>query len=154
MDDELNQLEAELRRMRPAAVPDELMLRIGRELARPAAPRPPAVVHWIWGVTVPAAAALAVWLAPAGLRAPQDGGTGMRAAATTVAEAALKPVKVENVLVAAQDEGFVTLDDGTPARRARLKFVDSVTWKDPRSNASLTWTVPREEVRVMPVVFQ
>jgi hypothetical protein len=48
----------------------------------------------------------------------------------------------------------VTLDDGTPARRARLKFVDSVTWRDPRSNASLTWTVPREEVRVMPVVFQ
>jgi hypothetical protein len=148
MDDELNPLEAELRRMRPAAVPDELTRRIRRELARPAAARAPAAVHWIWAVTVPAAAALAVWLAPVGMRGLQ--GRGVAAAA----EAALKPVKVENVLVAAQDEGFVTLDDGTPARRARLKFVDSVTWRDPRSNASLTWTVPREEVRVMPVVFQ
>ena len=60
----------------------------------------------------------------------------------------------EDGLVRARDEGFVTLDDGTPARRERLVFVDTITWSDPRTNASLTWTVPREEVRVVPVSFQ
>lgn len=153
MDEELKHLEAELRRMRPAAVPPALMHRIERALAAPA-PRAPAVaVPWIWALVVPAAAALAVWLAPAGDRFPPGGGpAGQSALAASAAE--LRPVKVENLLVAAQDEGLVTLEDGTPARRARLKFVDSVTWRDPRTNASLTWTVPREEVRVTPVVFQ
>ena len=48
----------------------------------------------------------------------------------------------------------VTLADGTPARRERIQFVDTITWRNPRTNASLTWTVPREEVRVVPVVWQ
>jgi hypothetical protein len=58
------------------------------------------------------------------------------------------------VLYAAEDEGIVTLDDGRPARRERLHYVDTVTWRNPRTNASLTWSVPREEVRIVPVNFQ
>ena len=71
-----------------------------------------------------------------------------------VADALLKPVAAENVLVSASDEGLVTLEDGTPARRERLQFVDTITWKNPRTNSSLRWSVPREEVRIVPVVFQ
>ena len=56
--------------------------------------------------------------------------------------------------MSARDEGLVTLEDGTPARRARLQFVDTITWKNPRTNSSLRWSVPREEVRIVPVVFQ
>jgi hypothetical protein len=48
----------------------------------------------------------------------------------------------------------VTLADGTPARRVRQSYVDKITWENPRSNASLVWSVPREEVRVVPVNFQ
>ena len=70
------------------------------------------------------------------------------------ADAPLKPVAAENVLVSARDEGLVTLEDGTPARRERLQFVDTITWKNPRTNSSLRWSVPREEVRIVPVVFQ
>ena len=65
-----------------------------------------------------------------------------------------KPVAAEKVLYAARDEGLVTLEDGTTARRERLSYVDTITWKNPRTNASLTWSVPREEVRVVPVHFQ
>lgn len=151
MDDELKQLEAELRRMRPAAPPAELVRRIERELARPIAPQPPAAVRWIWAVGVPAAAAITMWMAPAQRPAV---GVAQEGATAAAAEAAFKPVSAENVLVAAQDEGLVTLQDGTTARRERLKYVDTITWKNPRTNASLIWTVPREEVRVVPVVFQ
>ena len=47
-----------------------------------------------------------------------------------------------------------TLDDGTAARRERFQYVDTITWKNPRTNASVRWTMPREEVRVVPVKFQ
>ena len=66
----------------------------------------------------------------------------------------MKPIAAENVLVSARDEGLVTLADGTEARRERLHFVDTITWKNPRTHASLVWTVPREEVRVVPISFQ
>ena len=66
----------------------------------------------------------------------------------------LKPVAAENVLISATDEGLVTLEDGTRARRERLQYVDTITWKNARTNASLTWRVPREEVRVVPIAFQ
>jgi hypothetical protein len=65
-----------------------------------------------------------------------------------------KPVAAENVLYAASDEGPVTLDDGTSARRERLSYIDTITWKNSRTNASVRWTVLREEIRVVPVKFQ
>ena len=75
-------------------------------------------------------------------------------AALPSADTPLKPVAAENVLVSARDEGLVILEDGTSARRERLQFVDTITWKNPRTNSSLRWSVPREEVRIVPVVFQ
>jgi hypothetical protein len=69
-------------------------------------------------------------------------------------DAVLKPIAAEKVLISADDEGVVILDDGTTARRERLQYVDTITWRNPRTNASLRWTVPREEVRIVPVTLQ
>ena len=161
MDDEHRELERELAQLRPAAPSRHLIERVDRALgsetaARPTAPR----VGWWW--TLPAAAALAFGI----LRLASDrpapavsskSGSGSRpadiASDAPAASAAFKTVAAENILVSARDEGIVTLDDGTPARRERLQFVDTITWKNPRTNASLTWRVPREEVRVVPVSF-
>jgi hypothetical protein len=81
-------------------------------------------------------------------------GAPVETSGAPLAEQTLKPVAAENVLVSASDEGFVTLADGTAARRERLQFVDTITWKNPRTNSSLRWSIPREEVRIVPVVFQ
>jgi len=135
-----------------------LVDRVGREVATAPARRPLAGVHWLW-VALPAAAAVAlvfVQFARERAAAPANempGGVPALAEATNMV-APFKPVAAENVLVAASDEGLVMLADGTPARRERLQFVDTITWKNPRTNASLTWRVPREEVRVVPVSFQ
>jgi hypothetical protein len=159
MDDELQQLEAELKRLRPAAPAPKLVARIEGELARQPAHRPLAEVRWIWLAALPAAAA-AMAIVFAQFSTQRAGGRIAKPspiAQTEVVpagEPSLKPVTAENVLVSAADEGLVTLEDGTPARRERLQYVDTVTWKNPRTNASLTWRVPREEVRVVPVVFQ
>lgn len=154
MDDELQQLEAELKRLRPAAPSRQLLARLDRELAAPA--RRAAPTWWLWAGALPIAAALAVMITLAARRdsprpanAPQE-----IAAVPALAPAAFQPVAAENVLYAAQDDGLVTLADGTPARRERLNYVDTITWKNPRTNASVRWSVPREEVRVVPVSFQ
>jgi hypothetical protein len=155
MDDELQQLEAELKSLRPSAVPHELVVRIEDELKSVAHSRRPAPLFWFWAAALPAAAALAIAI---GTLMRRDLG-GMRAAAPDLTAnlrgaTGLKPIAAENVLYAATDEGLVTLDDGTRARRERLNFVDTITFKDPRTNASLKWSVPREEIRVVPVSFQ
>jgi hypothetical protein len=160
MDDDLQQLEAELKRLRPAGPSAPLRVRVGEALA-PARPAHPPLWRGLWAAALPVAAAVAVMVFWPGETAPVQtarpkpdrepaGGAGLRMEPSDT----LKPVVVENVLYAARDEGLVTLADGTPARRQRLNFVDTVTWKNPRTNVSLVWTVPREEVRVVPVVFQ
>lgn len=154
MDDDLNQFEAELKRLRPLAPTPRLATRIEGELA-PRRARG-ASVHWLWSAALPIAAALAVLALAPGRRPTESIKTAatLAADATRPTESMLKPVTAENLLYAAQDEGLVTLDDGTTARRERLNYVDTITWKNPRTNASLTWSVPREEVRVVPVNFQ
>lgn len=160
MDDELQQLEAELKQLRPAAPSRAVTARIARELAGAAARRGPRwrdIAMWLGAAALPAAAAIAVVMIQFGRTRPASASAPTAGAAIVAAVAAadaLKPVTAENVLYSASDEGIVTLADGTAARRERLKYVDTITWRNPRTNASLTWTVPREEVRVVPVVFQ
>lgn len=61
-----------------------------------------------------------------------------------------RPVGATNVLYDLKDEGPDVLADNTPARRVRYRYVDTYTWKNPKNNASVKWSVPREEVRVIP----
>src|ERR1051326_4271572 len=150
MDDDFKTLEEELKRLRPVAPSPELHRHLETEL-QPAEPK--SFHSWGW-LAFPAAAALAItgqffWSHPASEKPP--------AAATTVVAAPavqFKPVTAENLLLDARDEGYVTLTDGTPARRVRQSYVDTITWKNPGTNASLVWSVPREEVRVVPVNYQ
>ena len=152
MDDELKQLEAELGALRPQAPSAKLAARIERELAQKTTLRELAPVHRFWAVALPAAAAVALVFTHFSREAQPP--VNRKAGGASLARASLKPVAAENMLVAASDEGLVTLEDGTTARRERLQFVDTITWRNPRTNASLTWSVPREEVRVVPVSFQ
>ncbi len=152
MDDELQSLETELTRLRPMPVPAALTKRVGAALGERRAAR---ASRWWLAVALPAAAAVAFGL----LQAFDPRATGAAhpeaPVAVTPADATpFKPVAADKLLVSATDEGLVTLADGTTARRERLQFVDTITWRNPRTNASLTWTVPREEVRVVPVVWQ
>lgn len=157
MDDELSHLEAELKQLRPARLAPDLAARVATALqGEPARRRERAPHAWTW-IALPVAAAgsaLLVHLAESRLTLP-GGATGAAVAPVPApaAEPPYKPVAAENLLVSASDEGLVTLDDGTTARRRRLRFVDTITWRDPRTNASVTWSVPREEVRVTPVAF-
>ena len=150
MDDDRHTLEAELKGLRPARISPRLLAAVEKDLVVPE----PTRGRWIeaaWKIALPLGAAAAIIFFS---RAGADAFVAPDTATVKSSEHMLKPVKLEQLLVAAEDEGLVTLADGTPARRARLQFVDTVTWRNPATNASLSWTVPREEVRVVPVRFQ
>lgn len=151
MDDDLPQLEAELKRLRPVALSPDLWRRVEMDL-QPAAVQKKIFPGWAW-IALPAAAALAVaaWFSTRQDATPARNLIPVAVAAPTPQ---FKPVSAENVLLDARDEGYVTLTDGTPARRVRQSYVDTITWKNSTTNASLVWSVPREEVSVVPVRFQ
>lgn len=149
MDDELKELEAELKQLRPLAPSPFLRARVEQAFA------PPPRRTWLAWIALPAAAAVAALLlvrsrpvenpaAPAPIPGPVVQASTMR----------YKPVSADNVLYDERDEGLVTLADGSAARRYRTSYVDTITWRDPRTQASLRWSVPRTEERVVPVRFQ
>jgi hypothetical protein len=134
MDDDFKDLETELKRLRPLRPSPELTSRIERRLGQRAS--------WFAAWTaLPVAAALMLAFV---LARP----TEMAAASV------YKPVSSEGVLYQTRDEGLITLADGTPARQVRDSYVETITWKNPKTNASLRWTVPHEEVRVVPINYQ
>ena len=61
-----------------------------------------------------------------------------------------QPVGAATVLYDMKEDSVVTTSSSTPARRLRYRYVDTYTWKNPATNASLKWSLPRDEVRVIP----
>lgn len=177
MDESLQELENELKALRPRRPSALLRASIERDLARPApiAPRYASATSlrswkWLnWPVAAAAAgmlAAIAVALWHRGAQVepspalaentpaptqPANGGDPSGAAATT-AEVYV-PVVAASVLYDLRDEGAVTLPGEEEARQARYRYVDTYTWKNPATNASLRLSVPRDEVRVIPARF-
>src|SRR4051812_37684689 len=155
MDKDLQDFESELGRLQPVAPSRALAARIERDVgAAEPVRKSPAGVHWVWFVAMPAAAAIAIMLSRVGPPLPARVHATIDAPLAATSSESFKPVAAKNVLFSARDDGVVVLDDGTPARRERLQYVDTITWKNPRTNASVRWTVPREEVRVVPISFQ
>ena len=158
MDDELQNLEAELKKLRPRA-PSRPLPEIARNNS----------ARWriVSFVAVPLASAAALILTFARPKfSPEkivrlENSRTEKVAVNIVADSAerpaektFRPIAAENVLLNSKDEGVVTLADGTPARRLRETYVDTITWRDSRTNASLKWSLPREEIRVVPVALQ
>lgn len=193
MDDtSLQDLENELKALRPRRPSVLLRARVEHELsqaphaapaAKPTAPRYTSATtlrSWKWfswqmaaAASVALAVSLGVWRwQSAGSPAPvapeqvlvknaiapaEDAAVPVEpppASRALAARDSYRPVKAANVLYDLQDEGPVLLEDNTPARRVRARYVDTYTWKNPATNASLKWSVPRDEVRVMPARFQ
>lgn len=149
-ENEITELELELQRLRPVEPSARIRANIEQELM--GKPRG-TLVRLSW-LVVPIAAGLAVFLnLPSGHDQALSEPTAS-AAALSKPSAPFKLIAAENILLDSRDEGLVTLADGTPARRLRESYVATLVWKNPRTDASFKWTVPREEFRVVPVSFQ
>lgn len=168
MDESLQELENELKTLQPRRAPARWLNQINRELAAelPASARPRYATatnlgswKWLGWRTAGLAAALAL-VATVGLvslrRPVPAAAPAVLAAAPAPVPAAIpvyEPVTASNVLYDLKDEGEVKLAGETSARQVRARYVDTYTWKNPRNNASIRWTVPRDEVRVVPARY-
>ena len=166
MDDTLQELENELMRLTPRRPSTALLQSLERELG-PAAAVEPAGRHgkvirlrsWKWAVWSLAGVAAAIALVaivqfnrqPAKTSAPVVAST-VPPAATQPAAASVnryQPVRASSVLYDLKEDGTATLPDQTEGRQVRYRYVDTYTWKNPATNASLRWSVPRDEVRLV-----
>jgi hypothetical protein len=165
MDDPLQDLEAELRQLCPRTLSAGLLARVEEELTGPEAAReadpvrrwqfPPAgAPRWLlWPVATSLVAvcgiAVAYWWPAVASRSPAP--SAQVSAPTEPASASFKPVAATQFLYESLDEGPVMLSSGLPARRVCNRYVDTYTWRNPRTRASVQWIIPRAEVRVVPV---
>jgi hypothetical protein len=163
MDNSFEELENELGRLRPRPTSPALLDRLERELG-PAMPTPSVRPHatatnlrsWKWaGWSLAGAAAAALLIVMRFSREPVIS-TPAAAAAQVVAAAPTavpvnryEPVKATSVLYDLKEDGLATLPDQTEGRQVRYRYVDTYTWRNPATKASLRWSVPRDEVRVV-----
>jgi len=176
MDESFQDLETELKSLRPRAPSPRLQERVEREfqattaVANPSAPRYATATNltsWKWfGWRTAGLAAACLALAVFGFRrvlrpVPPDATlaahppSSARPATQSMQPEPLpadryQPVAASNVLYELKDEGLVREGGEAPARRVRYRYVDTYTWRNPRGNASLKWSVPRDEIRVIP----
>jgi len=172
MDESFHELEAELKSLQPRAPSAHLMRGIADELPSAPATAPRARLRyttstnlrsWKWlGWRAAGLAAAAAVIATAGLmtlkriKAPVAGALVTQVVAnnpppseTSSLRDDYQPVAATNVLYDLKDEGLVKTGDNSDARRVRYRYLDTYTWKSPKNNASLKWSVPRDEIRLV-----
>ena len=169
MDNSLEELENELKTLQPRRAAPRWLSQVNCELAAelPASARPrftsaTNLNSWKWlswrTAGFAAALTLGATVALVSSRQTQPAATPPVLAANNVpvqpaAVTVYQPVAATNVLYDLKDEGEVKVDGAIPSRQVRARYVDTYTWKNPRNNASIKWTVPRDEVRVVPASF-
>jgi negative regulator of sigma E activity len=169
MDETLQELENELKRLTPRRPSAGLIAAIEHELGAAAVPAAttassPVARGWLtwrwmpWAVATAAAVALIAVVqfrrGPASLdESPSDqvASTAPLNPATPADHVSdrYEPVQATSVLYDLKEDGVATLPDRSQGRQVRYRYVDTYTWKNPANNASLRWSVPRDEVRVI-----
>lgn len=150
--DEFSELEADLKKLRPAAISDALVSRLEREMTRERESgrrtagvlprRRPVFVRWC-PVGAGIAAALAFFLlarqTPNETKAPETSSP-----VATALQDALVPTDHTRVVYDSRDEGLLFAGDA-PFRRTRYQTRETMEWKNPASGASLRVSYPSEE---------
>ena len=161
MDESLQELENELKRLHPPALSTSLASRLERDLSPVSAPRryttATSLRSWKWaGWSLVGAAAVAIGLFSISLSRPSAAAPKILSApvATVTPSPApvvnrYEPVRASSVLYDMKDDGLAMLPDNTQGRQVRYRYVDTYTWKNPATKASLKWNVPRDEVRLV-----
>ena len=170
MDDTLQELENELRALAPRRPAMELLARLEQDLGaagsadasvRKLAP----IISWgRFGWPLAAAAAVALLMTFGVLRrqtaAPDQVQPALDVRSLVPAPVTSQyrsntyhPVAATNVLYDMQVETPTPAADDRSERRVRYRYLDTYTWQNPATHASLKWSVPRDEVRVIPASF-
>ena len=168
---DFSELEAELKKLRPRPVSEDLSARIEVSLAQEAAGRGVATAgvlpkqrkfrpNWFALGLGLAAAATFLILARVNVDRPSKS-TGLAlltpAPITPAAKAvdSFVPAAMTQVVYDTKDEGLHFAEGkDEPMRRVRSRKRETVQWKNPQTGASLRVTYPTEEVTLVPISGQ
>jgi hypothetical protein len=150
----LAELERELMRLCPRPISPRLLAALTHDfgVGEPKSTRAKAGIvarpAWLAWPAAAAFAATVAWFAalPQG-HAPEK--TGL--VKPNQNQPVYKPVATRSLLVASDVGRLVALPEGGEVRAFRDIYVDTIIWRDTAGNASLRWSLPREEIRVVPV---
>ena len=171
-DDPVRLLEEELLAMLPAEPSDGLRHRVHHALleantAAAAEPAPqPSKPASAWNGWLPLAAAAAVAVlavvffpppasspgnSPVAANAPVSQPVAGETLAMETAAPALQPLSSNSQLQRVDYEGILR-EDNTPYRQIRSRYLEKRVFRDPAADSTVEVLVPREEVRLVPVI--
>lgn len=166
MNDPLDDIAAQLGRLRPLQASDRLTRRLEQELeSLPAlvTARVVCPVRFRW-VPVAVAASLAflaivtvTWQVR--LRHPVAGAASSAlehkgaepAPGRTPSAQAFRCVDLANYLLAAEENGLVYASETAPWRKVRWRYLSACEWRNDQENTTFQVLIPREEVVLLPV---
>lgn len=167
---DFTEIEAELKKMRPACPSADFIARVEREMEVAGVATPAAGVvkrssrfHINWlalglGVTAAAAFLLLVRIDDHGTKKPLSS-VVFNSAATPIPQIALANMLVADgltqVVYNTRDEGVVFPSNSPePMRRLRRQSRETLQWRNPQTGASLRVTYPTEQVELIPIPGQ
>ena len=170
MPPELQQLESELARLRPSPPTPSCEARIAARIE-------PVELRSDWREWRPLAQAAALVLTACCLTLWIEGGALFRsvppATAAQGASAAsstqslppttvlldpaaqsrlLRPTSATQILLSAEPEGLVQMQDGSYSRRVRTRSVQKLEFTEESGNARISYSLPREDILLLPMV--
>ena len=152
-------LEEELRQVKPAHIDETLLERISHAATdRPSAPqvstrRPH---RWLWLIpfTATAAIVLALTLSPQKTDNQPDKIAAKSLNKPTKEEPIeLFPIRRNNQVVEAINEGIIHIEGRQPYRSVRMQVVGSYEWAQPNGVTRVQYQVPREERLLVPATI-
>ena len=153
-------IESELRQIKPAQMDEVLLERISH------AATDNSPVHqtsswrsnrWLWLIpfTATAAIVLALTLSPNKTNEPINLSGTIAAKPTDKSSEEesieLFPIRKNNQVVDAVNEGIIQIDGRRPYRSVRMQVIDSYEWAQPNGSTRVQYQVPREERFLVPV---
>jgi hypothetical protein len=163
--DDFFELEADLKRLQPAAVSVVLTLQVENALLQKPgpiiasagifAPRQSARTSWLpFGLGLAAAIALFAIALSLSHRAP-DKTVASSASSAAISTEEFQPSSVTRVVYDTRDEGLLFPNSSPqPLRRTHYQTRETMQWRNPGTGASLRVSYPAEEVVLTPVSFQ
>jgi hypothetical protein len=148
MDNDLKQIESELRLLKPRGLSPSAVRRMQAEMKSPqssASRMVPFPRSLSWRLLGPAIAVAAMLLISVGVfLKTSPPGDEERAAATPAT--GVSSVAYGTAVLDQRDEGVVSMADRTPVRKVRYTLEDRMQWHDRQSGGTFSARVPRQEV--------
>ncbi len=167
---DFSEIEAELKKLRPAPISQDLCARVEHGLASNVStaavlprPRRRGNLWWSLGLSLAGASALILlglaFFEEAPHPTPQLNVAHDRSTPATTAQPrdnGFRPAALTRVVYQRRDEGLIFSPNQSeqPLRRVRYDTRETMQWRNPQTGASLRVSYPAEQVVLTPVSFQ